>query len=98
MPAYNLGPPNRVIVDGKPMGLGVRIDDLDCNHVAAVHAHHRPWLSLMLYAVIVAVDVGNDSKVAACSNDSRAGRIGDAYRESHDPTAQRDGRDDYDNC
>ena len=42
MPAYNLGPPNRVVFDGKPVGLGVRVDDLDCDHVATVHAHHGP--------------------------------------------------------
>src|SRR6266702_6996003 len=77
---------------------GPRPGELDRDHIAAVHAHQRPRLSLMINAIIVAVHVGIDSKVAACSNDARTRGIGNAYGESHDPTAQRDSRDDHDNC
>ena len=76
-------------VNRKTVGLGVVVDDLDCDLVTAVYAYHRPGRSTVS-AVIVAVDVSNYDEMTSCASNAEAGRVWNPDRESGYPPSEND--------
>ncbi len=68
----NLRSPGSVVADREAVRLSVIIDDLDYDHVTAVHTHHRPRRRLVS-AIIVAILGADKCKITSRPNNPGAG-------------------------